>query len=315
MRHARRCRTRWVRVGAGVVAAVVVGAVAALGAFTSTALNATPADADEVELAIEPLPEEVAVLPVPEISAREATLNICTLPDVITALESGNDNAVVRAAGGGEAFRAAVVSGAADCISLSAPDRLWMVANKVRPLDPLRYHPDDLVRPSGVRIFNAGLARVEAAQALTNLVEAAAEEGVGEIAQLSGYRSYDVQVRVYNGHVADRGTAGADEVSARPGHSEHQTGLTVDVVACDAGRCGTIYQIAGTRQGDWVAENAWRFGWVVRYEEGYTDITGYTPEPWHLRYVGTELAAAYHAGGWHTLEDFFDLPAAPDYTG
>ena len=61
--------------------------------------------------------------------------------------------------------------------------------------------------------------------------------------------------------------------------------------------------------------HAWEFGWIIRYEDGYTPVTGYSPEPWHLRYIGPELAAAYHDGGWHTLEEFFGLAAAPGYLG
>jgi hypothetical protein len=68
-----------------------------------------------------------------------------------------------------------------------------------------------------------------------------------------------------------------------------------------------------TAQGAWVAANAWRFGFIVRYEDGQTAITGYEAEPWHLRYIGPELAQVYHDGGFHTLEDFFGLPAAPGY--
>ena len=59
--------------------------------------------------------------------------------------------------------------------------------------------------------------------------------------------------------------------------------------------------------------NAWRFGFVLRYESGYSSITGYNGEPWHFRYVGTPLSTAYRNGGWHTLEQFLDEPAAPTY--
>ena len=112
-----------------------------------------------------------------------------------------------------------------------------------------------------------------------------------------------------------RGQAGADLISARPGFSEHQTGLAADVVACAGGRCGAIEQLAGTPQGAWVAEHAWEHGYIVRYQDGQTPITGYQPEPWHLRYIGPDLARAYREGGFRTLEEFFGLPAAPDYAG
>jgi D-alanyl-D-alanine carboxypeptidase len=106
----------------------------------------------------------------------------------------------------------------------------------------------------------------------------------------------------------------ADRSSARPGFSEHQSGLAGDVVGCD-GSCGSLDDLAGTAQGQWIVAHAWEYGWITRYEDGYTPVTGYIPEPWHLRYIGPELARAYHDGGWHTLEEFFGLPAAPTYLG
>ena len=114
--------------------------------------------------------------------------------------------------------------------------------------------------------------------------------------------------------MASRGVAGADLVSARPGFSEHQSGITGDLIACNGG-CGTLDDLAASRQGAWLRDHAWKYGWITRYEEGYTATTGYLPEPWHMRFVGQELARAYHQGDWHTLEDFFGLPAAPEYIG
>ena len=87
-----------------------------------------------------------------------------------------------------------------------------------------------------------------------------------------------------------------------------------DVVACDGG-CGTLDDLAATPQGRWVHDNAWRYGWIVRYGEGMTDVTGYVPEAWHLRYIGPALAQEYHDGGWESLEEFFGLQPAPDYIG
>ncbi len=91
-------------------------------------------------------------------------------------------------------------------------------------------------------------------------------------------------------------------------------GARDDLQACNGG-CSAIEQFGSSAQGRWVAEHAWEYGFIVRYEEGHTAVTGYSPEPWHLRYIGTDLARAYHDGGWHTLEEFFGLPAAPDYLG
>lgn len=101
--------------------------------------------------------------------------------------------------------------------------------------------------------------------------------------------------------------------TARPGYSEHQTGLTIDLVACGASACSGIDSFGATAQGRWTAANAHRFGFIVRYESGQTYVTGYAPEPWHLRYVGVALASDYRAGGFRTLEQYFDTPAAPTY--
>ncbi|MGL5861031.1 MAG: D-alanyl-D-alanine carboxypeptidase family protein, partial [Phycicoccus sp.] len=66
-------------------------------------------------------------------------------------------------------------------------------------------------------------------------------------------------------------------------------------------------------QGVWLARNSWRFGFILRYERGETGVTGVNFEPWHFRYVGTSLAAAYHGGGWATYEEFLGAPPAPTY--
>ncbi|UYK39768.1 M15 family metallopeptidase [Microbacterium terricola] len=263
-------------------------------------------------------PATVRVLPAPRIEAApqsgqaEPGADICEQPGVRDALDAGDDAAVIEAAGGAAAFRDAVAGGKADCISLGDPERIWLVVNKTRPYDPLDHRPADLTAVSGVRNLAGGFLRADAGTALTAMVTAA--RSVGELAMESGYRSFATQTATYAGQVSARGAEHADLVSARPGYSEHQSGLTLDVVACNGG-CGTLDDLAGTPQGEWVAAHAWEYGWIVRYEADRTGITGYLPEPWHLRYIGTDLAAEYHEGGWHTLEEFFGLPAAPDYLG
>jgi D-alanyl-D-alanine carboxypeptidase len=144
------------------------------------------------------------------------------------------------------------------------------------------------------------------------MVVAAAQAGVGEIALESGFRSYSTQQTTYGSQVGAQGVEQADLSSARPGFSEHQSGLAADVVPCGDG-CGTLDDLAGSTQGQWLLEHAWEYGWITRYEDGHTATTGYMPEPWHLRYIGPELARSYRDGGFHTLEDFLGLPAAPTY--
>src|SRR5690606_37608630 len=139
--------------------------------------------------------------------------------------------------------------------------------------------------------------------------------GTGKEMQIqSAYRSYGVQVNVYNGWVNQLGQAGADLTSARPGHSEHQTGLAVDISSVPA-VCALDQCFADTPEGKWLAAHAHKWGFVLRYPNGKTSVTGYEFEPWHYRYVGVDLATAMHETGIRTLEEFFGLPAAPDYGG
>lgn len=323
---------RRLAVGVAVVVLLVAGAVgvarmsagarggeaasAPEGGAVIAAEEAAPTGVDAASEAVPAAAQLVDGLPVPSLTQAPVTApaaGLCDDPAVATALARGDDGAVIAAAGGGAAFRAAVAGGQAPCIALDDPARTWVVINKLRPFNPVDYRPADLVLPEVRTLVDGGL-RVEAAAALAALTGAAADAGAGEIASSSAFRSYATQRTTYAGHVSTRGVAGADLVSARPGFSEHQSGFTLDVVGCDGG-CGSIDDVAGSPQGAWVAENAWRYGWIVRYEEGRTAVTGYVAEPWHLRYIGPELARAYREGGFTTLEEFFGLPGAPDYGG
>jgi zinc D-Ala-D-Ala carboxypeptidase len=180
-----------------------------------------------------------------------------------------------------------------------------VVVNKRRPLSPLSFAPGDLVALGGQAM------RAEAAAAMRALIGSASASGV-PVTAVSGFRSYETQAALYNNYVAMYGQAAADLISARPGFSEHQTGLTLDI-GNPNGACGLQPCFAGTPAGAWAAANAFRFGFIVRYPEGATGITGYSFEPWHLRYVGTDVAGQMRAVGTRTLEEFFGLPAAPGY--
>jgi D-alanyl-D-alanine carboxypeptidase len=189
-------------------------------------------------------------------------------------------------------------------LSLDDPASSWVVVDKARPLAPLDYAPGDLV-PIGGREM-----RAEAAQAMTDMLAAAAAEGLTLNVQ-SAYRSYDYQVDTFRNQVARFGQERAEIQVARPGYSEHQTGLAADVGGggCDIENC-----FATTAEGQWVAANGPRFGYVVRYPDGKQDVTGFKYEPWHVRYVGVALATEMQRTGVSTLEEFFGLPAAPGYT-
>ncbi|MCS5717573.1 M15 family metallopeptidase [Herbiconiux sp. CPCC 205763] len=200
-------------------------------------------------------------------------------------------------------------------LSIDDPTSPWVVVNKLRPLqNGADYVPPDLVDlPADMPNPNGYQMRADAAASLEEMFHAALGEiGVQLVAQ-SGYRSYSVQVGAYDYYVNQLGTAGADLTSARPGFSEHQTGMAMDILDTVSG-CSTDGRcFADTAAGQWLAANAYRFGWVLRYPDGGTPVTGYEFEPWHYRWVGVPLATEMHDTGVSTLEEFFGLPAAPDY--
>ena len=213
---------------------------------------------------------------------------------------------------GGEGSVRGLVGTLEACRSTTDPSSVWVLANKRNPLRPKSHVPASLTVPS-VTYPNGQRLRSDAAAALARMFSAARTEGAGRMAVASGYRSYSTQYSVYWNRVATHGTAYADRWIARPGYSEHQTALSLDIAPVGDPSCGAHNCIGSTPQGAWLKRNAWRFGFVLRYESGYSSVTGYSSEPWHFRYVGTPLATAYRNGGWHTLEQFLDEPAAPTY--
>ena len=170
-----------------------------------------------------------------------------------------------------------------------------------------RYVPSDLrdVLAHGI----SQDMRSEAADALEALFEEAKAAGV-PLSTVSGYRSYSKQSTIYHRKVDSIGQKEADRISARPGTSEHQLGLAMDVSKKGSSQLNKAF--GKTEQGQWLYENAHRFGFIIRYLEGYEDITGYDYEPWHIRYVGVDYATAiYHSGvpmetymSGHRLEDY-----------
>lgn len=173
-----------------------------------------------------------------------------------------------------------------------------VLVNKQRPLNPSQYYPSDLVNFRGTGYS----LRREAATALNNLFTAAGAAG-RPLTVVSAFRSYQTQVSTYNYYVSQYGEAYANTISARPGYSEHQTGLAVDVG--NTYNCGLSTCFGSTPEGQWVAANAWRFGFIVRYPNGYTGTTGYAYEPWHLRYVGGDVSSDMRARKIPTLEQYF----------
>ena len=197
-------------------------------------------------------------------------------------------------------------------LSIDDPASLWVVSNKLRPLGPVDYAPADLGYPP-LPNANGQPLRAATADAVVAMFAAAESEGAGGMRIQSAYRSYGTQAGVYSGYVSREGQASADAQSARAGHSEHQTGLALDISAGSS--CILAGCFGDTAQGVWLAGNAWRFGFLLRYPADKVAVTGFMYEPWHFRFVGVELSTELHSTGATTLEEFFDLPPAPDYAG
>ncbi len=192
------------------------------------------------------------------------------------------------------------------------PGAVDVVVNKRRALVPANFVPADLRQPNVATATDNALLRPETAAAVETMFAAAEGDGVG-LVLVSGYRSFENQESTYAYWVGQYGgAAGADTVSARPGYSEHQTGLAFDIGQAD-GACTLVSCFAQTSAAQWAAENAAEYGIILRYPLRANEVTGFSAEPWHFRFVGTEVALAMKAAGTTTLEEHFGLPAAPSY--
>ena len=199
--------------------------------------------------------------------------------------------------------------------SIDLPDSPWVVVNKKRPLNPIKYVPKDLVAPQfGTLDANpyGRKLRKEASTASYKLATAMYKAGKGSLIIQSAYRSYAEQKVIYDRQVKRYGLKAGEDLAARPGYSEHQTGWAMDVSARNQG-CQIRVCFGQTKAGLWLAENAYKYGFVIRYPNNATSVTGYQYEPWHLRYVGVGLARVMHDNKVKTIEKHFDLPAAPNY--
>jgi zinc D-Ala-D-Ala carboxypeptidase len=162
---------------------------------------------------------------------------------------------------------------------------------------PQDFVPKDLVKADMLLSprSNYPYVRKDAHDALKIMFDAALEEGI-ELWFHSGYRSYGAQKQIYDSYVLRYGQAKADVFSAKPGHSEHQTGLAIDITSPSSSGPFDL-KFGKSKEGRWVAEHAHLYGFIVRYPEDKTEITGYMYEPWHIRYVGIELATILFESG------------------
>lgn len=156
------------------------------------------------------------------------------------------------------------------------------------------YKPPDLVSVRKGGVGGGGLVRKVVIADLLAMATAARKNGTPLVAW-SPYRSYKTQVDLFNSYVRGYGYDSAVNFSARPGHSEHQLGLAIDFVA--VGDKGLTSNWEVTRTGKWMANNAWKYGWLMSFPKGKQDVVCYSYEPWHYRYVGRDLAKKIHDSG------------------
>ncbi len=193
---------------------------------------------------------------------------------------------------------------------------LYIIANKSNPL-PEGYEPDDLVPVEGVPASRSDWKmRKPCFDAYVKLVRAAEKDGV-RVSCGSAYRSAAYQKELWQSYANQDGPDKADTYSSRPGHSDHQTGLCVDVVQGDGVLDGVNFEreFANCEVGKWMRAHAHEYGFILRYPEGKDEITGYIFEPWHYRYVGEELAKEmYEISPDLTMEEYFNVSGGKTYT-
>lgn len=221
--------------------------------------------------------------------------------EVQDELENSADNVETPAAEDGQAGKTE------DGLAVIAqPESITALVNKQNKL-PEDYNPSDLVYPDVRFIFDEKIEkrmlRKEAAEAVEEMFSAAENDST-PLAGVSAYRSHTTQKSLFERYVKRDGLVKARTYSAFPGTSEHETGLAIDISGSD-GKCAAADCFAGTKEALWLEEHAHEFGFIIRYLKGKEAITGYQYEPWHLRYVGTELAAELKESG-ETLEEYYD---------
>lgn len=179
---------------------------------------------------------------------------------------------------------------------------ILLLVNKENPLSE-QYKPDDLVTVN-VRFNSSSTAeekmmRKEAASALEELFAGARKGGI-QLYGLNGYRSYDTQKAIYDKACIKNGKSYADKYVAKPGYSEHQTGLAMDVTNRNY---STSFET--TKEGKWLARNCYKYGFILRYPYDKQSVTGYNYEPWHIRYVGKSAAEKIFSENI-TLEEYLN---------
>lgn len=178
------------------------------------------------------------------------------------------------------------------------PDNILTLVNKNNKL-PSVYIPNDLIDIPTNMAYNGKKVRKEVLQAFTKLWKEAKKNGY-KITIVSAFRDYDYQAKLFENYVKEKGLKYALNCSAKPGHSEHQTGLAIDVM----GSNGDYNLFDETEEFNWMKEHAHEYGFILRYPKGKEKITGFKYEPWHYRYVGIDTATHLYLNKL-TLEEYF----------
>ncbi|SDG42511.1 D-Ala-D-Ala carboxypeptidase. Metallo peptidase. MEROPS family M15B [Fontibacillus panacisegetis] len=220
--------------------------------------------------------------------------------------DSGDGKVDGEVEGEGNSDSAVNQSNSPDKSAAADANSVAVLVNKEFAL-PEDHVPTDLVYPDVRFTFKEKIEkrmmRSEAAAALEKLFAGAEEDGI-YLAGVSAYRSHSTQTSLFNRYVAKDGEEKAKTYSAVPGHSEHETGLSIDVSGSD-GKCAAEDCFGDTKEAKWLAEHVGEYGYIIRYPEGKESITGYKYEPWHLRYVGVEIAT-YIVDNNITLEEYYN---------
>ena len=147
--------------------------------------------------------------------------------------------------------------------------------------------------------YNGKFVRFEVLDSFKKLWLEAKKNGY-KITIVSAYRDYDYQDKLFQYYVKEKGLKYALKCSAKPGHSEHQTGLAIDVM----GSNGDYNLFEEAKEFNWMKNNAYKYGFILRYPKGKEKITGFKYEPWHYRYVGTNVSTYLYENNL-TLEEYF----------
>lgn len=286
--------------------------VVSVAAVALTAVGVPQAHADDraeiVHVAAIPVTTDKVVIGVQVFVADGAEVSVtdATGRTVGTAAVTDGKAVVPVASKGGEQRYVVTVGDARTGVRVrhdesSLRSSPWAVVNKQHAFGAKA--PTELQKLDGVDLTKAAHA------AYGRMLRGAQQAGAG-FWLASGYRPFADQRVLYDGYVKRDGVKRADAYSARPGHSEHQTGLAIDVASevCTVSKC-----FADTPAGRWLAEHAAEYGFIIRYPKGAEKVTGYDFEPWHLRYVGPWLAGHLKQTKQPTMEKAFGLREAPTY--